>query len=93
MDGGEETHARASQIIGKLLAPEKYHTLSTLAMPAASPELILMYVGPDQMMPVTSFLSSLVGVILIFWTKIRMFFQKINWRNWRNWRLNPFRGL
>ncbi len=52
-----------------------------------------MYVGPDQMMPVTSLLASLVGVILIFWTKIRMFFQKINWRNWRNWRLNPFRGL
>jgi hypothetical protein len=29
--------------------------------------LTLLYVGPDQILPLASFLSAFVGVILIFW--------------------------
>lgn len=29
--------------------------------------LVLLYVGPDQILPLTSFLGAIVGVLLIFW--------------------------
>lgn len=29
--------------------------------------LTLLYVGPDQILPLASFLSAFVGIILIFW--------------------------
>jgi hypothetical protein len=29
--------------------------------------LTLLYVGPDQILPLASFLSAFVGVLLIFW--------------------------
>lgn len=31
---------------------------------------LLLYVGPDQMMPVASVLASILGVIMIFWNKV-----------------------
>ena len=31
---------------------------------------ILLYVGPDQIMPLTSVLSAIVGVVLMFWNRI-----------------------
>jgi hypothetical protein len=38
---------------------------------------VLLYVGPDQMMPLTSVLASIVGLFLIFWNRLRIIFQKI----------------
>jgi hypothetical protein len=29
--------------------------------------LMLLYVGPDQILPLTSFLGALVGILMIFW--------------------------
>ncbi len=31
---------------------------------------VLLYVGPDQIMPVTSVLGALAGVALMFWGKV-----------------------
>jgi hypothetical protein len=50
-------------------------TLSSVPVAAASellrPEhvgtLLVLYVGPDQILPLTSFLGAIVGIILIFW--------------------------
>jgi hypothetical protein len=39
-----------------------------LLRPDAGPwTLTLLYVGPDQILPLASFLSAFVGVLLIFW--------------------------
>ena len=35
--------------------------------------VVLAYVGPDQIMPITSVLSALVGIALMFWNKIAGF--------------------
>jgi hypothetical protein len=65
----------------------------TLAWPAISPgiefrlehlgTLFVLYVGPDQILPLTSVLGALVGIILICWRyvvalagKVRQFFSR-----------------
>ena len=35
-----------------------------------SPSMLALYVGPDQVMTVTSGLASVVGLLLIFWNKV-----------------------
>lgn len=32
--------------------------------------LVALYVGPDQMMPVASILATVMGFIMIFWSKL-----------------------
>lgn len=53
--------------------PYDSHSLATartvLGLVTKSP-VVLAYVGPDQIMPITSVLSALVGVALMFWNKI-----------------------
>ncbi len=39
--------------------------------------LLAMYVGPDQMMPVMSILATIMGFLLVFWTKVVGIFRKI----------------
>ena len=34
------------------------------------PELIALYVGPDQVMPLASILATIAGFLLIFWNKL-----------------------
>jgi hypothetical protein len=50
--------------------PYDSHSIETartvLGLVTRSP-VILAYVGPDQIMPITSVLSALVGVALMFW--------------------------
>ena len=46
---------------------ESAHTTVTLL--TKSP-VILAYIGPDQIMPITSVLSAIVGVALMFWNRI-----------------------
>ena len=46
---------------------------------------VMLYVGPDQIMPITSVLSALVGVGLMFWSKIVLFVS----RTWAALRRRP----
>jgi hypothetical protein len=48
---------------------------------AATPlrALVLLYVGPDQMLPLTSALGAIVGVLLIFWQRTVALIRK-TWR-------------
>jgi len=41
------------------------------------PELFAFYGGPDQIMGVTSGLATIVGLAMMFWNKILVFFGKI----------------
>jgi len=41
------------------------------------PGLLLLYVGPDQILPVTSVLASIAGIVMIFWNKILGIFRRI----------------
>jgi hypothetical protein len=56
--------------------PYDSHSIETartvLGLVTKSP-VILAYVGPDQIMPITSVLSALVGVALMFWNRIAGF--------------------
>jgi hypothetical protein len=36
----------------------------------------ILYVGPDQLMPLTSVLASIVGLLLIFWTKLTLLVRR-----------------
>ncbi len=40
-------------------------------------ELLALYVGPDQVMPVASVLATVLGVLLIFWQKFLALLHKI----------------
>jgi undecaprenyl pyrophosphate phosphatase UppP len=37
----------------------------------------LLYLGPETMMPLVSFLAAILGIILIFWRYIVNFFKKL----------------
>jgi hypothetical protein len=37
----------------------------------------MMYVGPDQFIPLSSFLGTVLGVVLIFWRRLTLWLQKI----------------
>ncbi len=41
--------------------------------------LAVLYVGPDQMLPLTSALGAIVGLLLIFWQRTVAFVRK-GWR-------------
>jgi hypothetical protein len=38
---------------------------------------VFLYAGPDQIIPLASALSTIFGVVLIFWGKLLRAFQKI----------------
>ena len=38
---------------------------------------VVLYVGPDQIMPLTSILGALVGVALMFWNRLVGLFHKL----------------
>ena len=38
---------------------------------------MLLYVGPDQMMPAMSLLATIMGFLMIFWGKVVNLFRKI----------------
>lgn len=39
--------------------------------------MILLYVGPDQILPLTSILGAIGGAMLIFWRHIVGFFKRV----------------
>ena len=40
-------------------------------------DLLALYAGPDQVMTVTSGITSIIGVVLVFWNKLVTAFFKI----------------
>jgi hypothetical protein len=41
------------------------------------PKLFALYVGPDQVMPVMSVLATIMGIVMVFWTKLKIFFARL----------------
>jgi hypothetical protein len=39
--------------------------------------IVVAYVGPDQIMPLASVLSAIVGVAVMFWHKLVALFRKV----------------
>jgi len=39
--------------------------------------LAILYVGPDQLMPLTSVLGAIGGAIMIFWRQVSSFGRKV----------------
>ncbi|MGH9385405.1 MAG: hypothetical protein ACRD2N_14075 [Vicinamibacterales bacterium] len=39
----------------------------------------LLYIGPDQIMPLTSVLGAVIGVLLMFWNRVVGLFRRV-WR-------------
>jgi len=39
-----------------------------------------IYIGPDQVMPVSSVLGTLLGLVLLFWNKLVLVFSRITGR-------------
>jgi hypothetical protein len=37
---------------------------------------VLLYIGPDQIMPLTSVLGAVVGVVLVFWNRVVTLFGR-----------------
>lgn len=50
-----------------------------LRMATSSRALVFLYVGPDQMLPLTSALGAIVGVLLMFWHRVVALVRKA-WR-------------
>ncbi len=42
-----------------------------------NPQLIALYVGPDQVMPVMSILATIAGFLMIFWNKVLSLVRRI----------------
>jgi len=38
---------------------------------------VFLYVGPDQLLPLASFLAAIIGVLLMVWHRVVGFFRKI----------------
>ena len=43
--------------------------------------LVLLYGGPDQLMPITSGLATVLAVLLMFWNKVAGFVARVFHRN------------
>lgn len=39
--------------------------------------IILLYAGPDQLLPLASFLGAVIGVLLIGWQRLVMLFRRV----------------
>lgn len=40
-------------------------------------QLFALYVGPDQLLPITSILGAIGGAIMIFWRQVVGFFRRV----------------
>jgi hypothetical protein len=38
---------------------------------------MMLYVGPDQVIPLSGFIGTAIGLALIFWGKVAQFFRMI----------------
>jgi hypothetical protein len=51
-------------------------TVTALLSQVRHTPLVYLYVGPDQIMPITSVLGALAGVALMFWNRLVGLFVK-----------------
>jgi hypothetical protein len=52
----------------------------TLAPHATSPapqHVVVLYIGPEQILPLTSFFGAIAGLLLIFWNKVVGLFVRV----------------
>ena len=54
-------------------------TNSMLVLLDSLPRLpvVLLYAGPDQLLPLASFIGALIGVLLIGWQRLVMFVRRV----------------
>jgi len=57
--------------------PSVAASISTLLNPGTDLPAVILYVGPDQLMPVASVLGAIVGLALMFWNKLLGVFRKV----------------
>jgi hypothetical protein len=50
--------------------PETVESVRTAVTLVRTSPTVMLYVGPDQIMPLTSVLGAIVGVALMFWNRI-----------------------
>lgn len=50
--------------------PQMLAPAQTLAQLVAESPTVLLYVGPDQILPFASVLSAIAGLALMFWTRL-----------------------
>lgn len=41
------------------------------------PLVVLLYAGPDQLLPLASFIGAVIGVLLIGWQRLVMFVRRV----------------
>jgi hypothetical protein len=41
------------------------------------PTLVFLYAGPDQLLPLASFIGAVIGVLLIGWQRLVMFVRRV----------------
>jgi hypothetical protein len=45
--------------------------------PSASLGVPVLYIGPDQVLPLTSFVGAAIGVVLMFWNRVVGVFRRV----------------
>ena len=60
--------------------PEAIVALTVLigsAAPSSTGVFPVMYIGPDQVLPFTSFVGAAIGVVLMFWNRLVGVFRRV----------------
>jgi hypothetical protein len=60
--------------------PEAIVALTVLISSAAPPSTAVfpvLYIGPDQVLPFTSFVGAAIGVVLMFWNRLVGVFRRM----------------
>ena len=53
------------------------NTMFVLLMSLYRLPLVLLYAGPDQLLPLASFIGAVIGVLLIGWQRLVMFVRRV----------------
>lgn len=62
------------------VVPAVVVALTVLVPHGASPQTMLspvLYIGPDQVLPLTSFVGAAIGVLLMFWNRVVGVFRRV----------------
>jgi hypothetical protein len=52
-------------------------SVATFGTTSPPQHLVLLYIVPEQILPLTSYLGALAGILLIFWSKVVNLFVRI----------------
>ncbi len=53
--------------------PQSLESVRSVLDVLTSSPTVLLYIGPDQIMPLTSVIGAVVGVVLMFWNRVVTF--------------------